>query len=83
MICAPTSSGKTILSSYVAFIFKATSSKAEKDEAMLETRKKNPTNATTSISLLTLKEEEEDDDGDMDGDDGKRNLVIISYIYGM
>lgn len=85
VICAPTSSGKTILSSYVAFIFKATASKAEKEEAMLETRKKVGSSSTSIVAknntLVALKEVDESEEvvDESDGEEGNE-ILYLDYI---
>ena len=76
VICAPTSSGKTVLSSYVAVIFKAAalSSTAKEEQtkgASTKNAKKASSVAAARVVSKSLDEEEdEDDDDDEEEEDG-------------
>jgi hypothetical protein len=70
VICAPTSSGKTVLSSYVAVIFKAASSTAKAEEqtkggaASTKNAKKSTSSSSAARAVSKSPEEEEEEDGD-------------------
>lgn len=82
VICAPTSSGKTVLSSYVAVIFKASTAKAEEQtkggggggSSSKSGGVKKPSSSSSSAAARVVDrlpdEEEEEDDDDDDDDEG-------------
>lgn len=75
VICAPTSSGKTVLSSYVAVIFKAAalSSTAKEEQtkgASTKNAKKASSVAAARVVSKSLDDEEEEEDDDEEEEDG-------------